>query len=466
MAQVHESRVAQYSCQLVGFSETVVDERGRHVTSRREPAAEECHKYRTAKGVVGMSVDVGDRGPAALGVSPRDLSVIAEDCPSLRFVGRCADIEALNHGDRSKLRPIVDEATNIRVAAMAPPGREVALVLGGNGFVGAHLVARLTREPGIRKVLAAVRSSAEHTVEQRFDQTVRRYRIGEIDRDKVELVEATPTLARFGLPVERYRKWSEEVDLVFNTASSTDYSASYLALRDDWTKSLLRVLQFSVDAKRKHVTYMGSVGSYFYREPADFQRPDSWWYSGYTQMKWVNGALLRWLACSDTFSVTLCESPYVLGATDVGLDPGRLYSWWRIIEIARSAGLIWDGPGMNYAPVDFLVDVLALNASSKSPLWHILPCNPIPYHNELLAELLDLELVDWDQFMDAVSRKISVRHAHSVLSSNIDQLVRLVNEPGAVLPNGYDSSWCDNRRLYSLYLRNIDFRDVRRKVEP
>lgn len=403
-------------------------------------------------------------GPSPIRRPRCGLTLVAEDCQSLKFAGKYADVEALNSGEVQLMQPVIDKLTRSRVAAMAPPSREVAFVFGANGFVGAHLVARLVREPGIERVIAAARPSATQTVQQRFAQTLHDYRIGEIDRSKIDLVEATPTQTYFGLPLRQYQALRADVDLIFNCASSTDYSASYLELRDDWVKSLLRVLQFSIDAKRKHLTYIGSVGAYFYRKPADFRRPDSWWYSGYAQMKWVNGQLLRWLARDDTFSVTLCESPYVLGATDVGLDPGRHYSWWRIIEIARSVGLIWQGPGMNYVPVDVLVDVLTQNASADSPMHRVLPCNPDPYSNELIAELLGVDVVHWSEFMGAVSERISVRHARTVLSANIDELVRIVNAPGALLPVGYDTSWCDNRRLYAMYLKNIAFRDVRRTV--
>lgn len=103
----------------------------------------------TAKGVVGMSVHADDRAASGLDVPETDLAVLTEDCPTLKFRGRFADIEALSAGDSTRLLPIVDETTPIRTAEMASPGREVALVLGSNGFVGAHLAARSTREPGI-----------------------------------------------------------------------------------------------------------------------------------------------------------------------------------------------------------------------------------------------------------------------------------------------------------------------------
>jgi nucleoside-diphosphate-sugar epimerase len=301
-----------------------------------------------------------------------------EDCPSLKFGGKLADIAALRHGDRTALCPTLDNTTRNRLSKMLPPGREVALVLGGNGFVGIHLVARLSREPGLRKVLATVRATPGCTPEQRLKQALARYKITDLNLNRVTLVDVDPTKAMFGLSTERYIALTEEVDMVFNCASSSDYTTSYLELRDDWVKSLFRILQFSIEAKRKHVTYMGSISAYFYQNPSDFHRPNSWWYSGYAQMKWVNGELLRWLARDGSLSVTLCEAPYVFGSTKVGLDPGQHYSWWRIIEIARSIGLIWDGAGMNYTPVDILVEVLTINALLDKPLSRLLPRNPEP----------------------------------------------------------------------------------------
>ncbi len=390
-----------------------------------------------------------------------ELPTLSKDCPSLRFGGKFADLDALSRGDCTALRPVMDDSTRKRLSTAPAPGREVAFVVGGNGFVGAHLVARLSREPRIRKVFTTVRATGEHTPDQRLAHTLELYKIDDVDRDKITILDANPTLAMFGLSADRYRDLAEDVDMVFNCASSSDYSVSYLELRDDWVKSLLRVLQFSAEAKRKHVTYLGSLSSYFYHRPDDFRRPDSWWYSGYAQMKWVNGVLLRWLARDGLLPVTLCEAPYVLGATNVGLDPGRHYSWWRIIEIVRSAGLIWEGPGMNYVPVDVLVDVLTINAFLDTPLPRVLPRNPEPYDNQLLADLLDVKLVSWQRFADEVAQQIPARRVGPLLSSNIDELVRIANRQSPVLPAGYDGSWCDNRRLYDMYLGNIKFRDIR-----
>jgi nucleoside-diphosphate-sugar epimerase len=391
----------------------------------------------------------------------QDFGLLSEDCPSLWFNGKFADLEALNTGNPFALRPVLADEARARLDSLPGHGTSTALVAGGNGFVGAHMVARLSRDPRIRTVLAMVRARDGHDPRERLDETLRKYKVTNLNPEKVDVIDATSVKSRFGLPAARYRELAEDVDLVFNCASSNDYEIPYLGMRDNWVGGLLRLLQFATEGKRKHLTYIGSISSYLYRDPGDFRRPDSWWYSGYTQMKWVNGTLLRWLARDGLLPVTLCPAPHVLGATDFGVDPGKVYSWWRLVEIARSIGLLWKGPGMCYVPVDVLVDALAVNAMADRPLSYLLPRNPVPYENELIADLLGIRLADWPQFVAEARRQVSRIRVAAMVSENCDSLVRIINEPPVTMPPGYDESWCDNRRLYELYLSNIRFRDVR-----
>ncbi|MGU3433969.1 SDR family oxidoreductase [Actinomycetes bacterium M1A6_2h] len=386
-----------------------------------------------------------------------EFTPLTSDSPSLEFSRKYADIAALSAGDPSFLRPRLTDDARANLAGLPPQSNEVALVFGANGFVGAHLVARLSVDPTITTVYAGVRASDGVSAQERFELTLLQYSISDVDRSKIQVIEAVPTLTRFGLDPDSYRFLRRSVDLVFNSASSTDYDSSYLELREDWFASLLRVVQFTLEDRRKHLTYMGSIGAFIYTSPEDFIRPDSWWYSGYCQMKWINGQLLRWLSRDGIASVTLCESPYVLGGTEVGKDPGRVYSWWRAIEVAVSVGAIWDGPGMNYAPVDVLADVLVHNAVADDPMDHLVPSNPTPYDNSLLAELLGIDVVPWEQFIDVVTAKIPYRKVASLLSSDVNDLIYRSNAP-SLLPASYDTSWWDHRKLFTLYLDNIEFR--------
>jgi hypothetical protein len=105
--------------------------------------------------------------------------------------------------------------------------------------------------------------------------------------------------------------------------------------------------------------------------------------------------------------------------------------------------------------------VLTTNVIGSQPLPRLLPRNPVPYDNRLLAELLGLDLVGWPEFVAEAARLVRPIRVNTLLSSNFDELVRITNAPPYVLPLGHDQAWCDNRRLMDMYLRNIEFRDVR-----
>jgi nucleoside-diphosphate-sugar epimerase len=387
---------------------------------------------------------------------PMPLSI---EFPELRFEGKFADVVALDRGDAALLRPDLEPEMRARWSRDGSGAPSTALVLGGNGFVGAHLVAQLSTRPGMDRVWTTIRGSGGDPA-ARLRQTLEQYEVTAVDWDRITVLDGTPTAPRFGLTRREHDRLQDEVDLVFSCASSTDYSVGYLDLRHDWFLSLLRTVQFCATGRPKHLSYVGSIGRFFYQQPADFQRGDSWWYSGYAQMKWVNAQLLLALG-EQGFPVTLCDTHYVLGSTTVGLDPGRSYSWWRAVEVARNVGVIWSGEGMNYVPVDVLVDVLARNATSASPLPRMLPRNVDPYRMDLLADLLKLEVVPWERFEQAAYAR-NARLARVLLSERFDRLLTTINAPEPLFPAGVDLAWSDNRERFEAYLGRLQFRPVKR----
>ncbi|MCP3713518.1 SDR family oxidoreductase [Paraburkholderia sp. CNPSo 3274] len=386
---------------------------------------------------------------------------LTPQCRSLLFPAKMADIAALSSGNRDLLRPQLHPNYQPKTLCDSTNYR-VALVIGSNGFVGAHLAARLSVDQQVEQVLAMVRGTAEITAEQRFAESLTRYQIKPVFLEKIAILNASPTEPYWGLDPGTYAELAEQVRWVFNCASSTEYDLSYLQIRQDWVMSFLQVLQFCTQGVSKHLSYLGSVSARFYENPRDFIRPDSWWYSGYAQMKWVNGQVMRWIANDQLFPVTLCEPSYILGSTSLGVDPGLHYSWWRLIEICKSIQQIWDGEGLNYNPVDILTDALVVNALAKKPKSYLQPCNPVPYNNSLLAELLGCEIVSWETFKKTAQAKISSRRLGRLLEDDCSEIVHRANCP-AVVPDGYPTAWCDNRALLDFYLQNQSFRDVTKK---
>ncbi|MEX3900978.1 SDR family oxidoreductase [Paraburkholderia sp. BR10954] len=164
-----------------------------------------------------------------------------------------ADIVALSSGNPGLLRPQLHPNYQPKPLSDSTSNR-LALVIGSNGFVGAHLTARLSADPQVEHVLAMVRGSPERTAEQRFDEALIRYRIKPAFLEKITILNASPTEPYWGLDRRTYVELAEQVRLVFNCASSTEYDLSYAQIIQDWVMSFLQVLQFCMQGVSKHLS--------------------------------------------------------------------------------------------------------------------------------------------------------------------------------------------------------------------
>jgi hypothetical protein len=130
---------------------------------------------------------------------------------------------------------------------------------------------------------------------------------------------------------------------------------------------------------------------------------------------------------------------------------------WRVFELAKTLGAIWDGPGMNYVPVDVLVESITANSLADRPLNRMLPRNVEAYRTSLWAEQMNIDVVPWRVFVAEVEER-APRVLDSLLSSDIDHLIRIINRPEAVFPEEYKFSWPTNQELFELYFSKIEFR--------
>ncbi|MDX2181732.1 MAG: SDR family oxidoreductase [Bryobacteraceae bacterium] len=333
-------------------------------------------------------------------------------------------------------------------------GRHI-LLFGPTGFVGSHLLHRLLRRPETERVYAIVRPRAGFSGWDRIAATLRKYEMLDSfeNRGKLTLLDGDFSAVSFGLTGDTFDRLASQVDTVIQSAGSTDYLPPYAELRRDWVLGLLGAMQFCFEGRAKQLVYLGSTIAHLFQTREDFQRPDSWWYSGYAQMKWVNQRMMASLA-RQGMRAQVCEAPYVLGSMDVGLDPGYVYSFWRGVAFSAALGVGWDGPLPAFVAVNVLVDAVLENAFSSHPLPVIRPVSSNDLRNADVAAHLDCTTLPWLEFQARISEHATAEQLR-IMPPDFPELVGKGNLP-AIFPPGYKVPLHPRPdELFKLYLTKI-----------
>jgi thioester reductase-like protein len=372
-----------------------------------------------------------------------------------------ADVEMLSAGDASSLPFVISDDAVRRAETTRRKSPRRVLVLGGTGFVGLHLIHRLMLDPAVVEVVAIGRSQAGVGPLERIVAAMGEYHLAteSLPLEKLACVSGEITAPRFGLEAQLYARLSARIDTVFHSASLTDYSKSYRELRADWVEGLYEAIDFCLEGPVKHLTYIGSTIAHLYRGRDDFARPDSWWYSGYAQMKWVNQSILTQLARRG-LPMTVCEAPYVLGSQTVGLDRGLRYTFWRAAAVARALGVLWEGPGMNFAPVDLVVDTVIDNAHRSEPLALVRPRIPEGYTMRSIAGLIGCKVVRWDEFHRVVS-SIPLEAVRRIFPPDLPEILAKTNFDPIFPTERLANSLPSPADLMKLYLARLDLDGAR-----
>ncbi len=370
------------------------------------------------------------------------------------FSSKFADIVALDRGDERFLRPVVPE--RLREGDLRPDTRrswgENVLVLGGNGFIGIHLIERLLRDPKVAQVTALVRPCRTSPPRSKIEAALCAYGLdrGIARNERLRIVPGFPMRKRFGLRAAQYRDLSEEVDTIFHAAGSTSYTASYLSFRPRWVLGIFHLLHFALDRRVKQLCYVGSTITHLYREREDFQRPDSWWFSGYAQMKWVIQGMLRHLQGMG-MRISVCEAPYVLGGIERARDPGLHYSFWRMALLVKRLGVMWSGQFPAFVPVDLLVDALVRNIGHARLEPLIRPIFPGDPTMEDLSGVFGCRVVAWERFLAALQRTVSQRYLR-MFPPDMLELIERTNLPPIFPEGGSPRSLPSVEVLFARYL--------------
>ena len=251
--------------------------------------------------------------------------------------------------------------------------------------------------------------------------------------------------------------------MVFHFASDTDYQLGYADFRDNFALKNLDILTFCNTGKAKAVHYVCSTIAALFDVPSAIDRQDIWWHSGYSKTKWVNSHIYH-QAAEQGIEACVYKPPYIVGSTQLGIDPGYHYSYWRMIIELMRIGTVWEGEFFQVIPVDVLTQILVRNAFSEQPRRLTVPSLPTVSTDEI-ADLLGCKRVSFDDFLSKALT--GFRKTERIMLADLDYESILNTN---LMPSGIDDDIMGAMPSYADVLqRGLQQKDVQRwvrKVRP
>lgn len=124
------------------------------------------------------------------------------------------------------------------------------LLTGTTGYVGVHLLERLlqTTEAVIHCPVRAVTSTL---AEERLRRVVSRYELRITNWSRIRVYAGDLAEPLLGLPAGQYAALSQDVDVIYHSASAANFIQSYSFMRRDNVEGLRQLIHFAADTRVK-----------------------------------------------------------------------------------------------------------------------------------------------------------------------------------------------------------------------
>lgn len=137
------------------------------------------------------------------------------------------------------------------------------LLTGATGFVGAHLLAELLRTTDAA-LYCLVRGGAETPPMRRLEAVLQRYRIAlnASQHARIHIVPGNVAEHDFSLTPAAYRALSQDIDLVYHSASAVNFIQPYSYMKRDNVQGLREIIRFAAHTRTKPLMLLSTISVY------------------------------------------------------------------------------------------------------------------------------------------------------------------------------------------------------------
>lgn len=297
------------------------------------------------------------------------------------------------------------------------------LLTGATGFVGIHLLAELLATTSA-VVHCLVRARDAAAGRARIEAKLREYDLHP-KTDDMARVRAWPsdiTQTRFGMSASDYAELSDEIDVVYHSASAVNFIQPYSYMKKINVDGLLQVVAFAGNRRTKALVMLSTISVYSWghrftgktsmTEADDIDQnlgavlEDI----GYTRSKWVMEKIAD-LAAQRGLPLMTFRLGYATFHSETGVSAD--YQWWgRLVKTCLARGTVPDLHDLRegLSTVDYMTKALAYISRKPEALGRKFNLINSPGTNLTLLEFfarlnrdfgLNLRIVPFHEWLDS-----------------------------------------------------------------
>lgn len=267
---------------------------------------------------------------------------------------------ALPSEDREPIRALQDDIylpAGITIDPYYDPRQISApraiLLTGATGFIGSHLLAELLNTTRA-EIFCLVRASSQQQASQRLQERLQRYHIAlkPEQRARISVVMGNIADDKFALNDEQYAALSQQVDIVYHSASAVNFIQPYSYMKHDNVGGLREVIRFTTHQRTKPLMLLSTISVYSWghlhtgkrvmleSDDIDQNLPAVITDIGYVRSKWVMEKIAD-LAASQGLPLMTFRLGYATSHSQTGVSAS--YQWWgRLVKTCIDSGTVPD----------------------------------------------------------------------------------------------------------------------------
>jgi amino acid adenylation domain-containing protein/thioester reductase-like protein len=220
---------------------------------------------------------------------------------------------------------------------------------GATGFIGAHLLAELLATTRA-ELYCLVRNRTQISLQQRLDKILSRYQISlsTDQRMRIHLIAGDVAEHDFALSPTHYRELSQQVDVIYHSASAVNFIQPYSYMKRDNVQGLREIIRFAAHQRTKPLMLMSTISVYSWghlhtgkrvmleSDDIDQNLPAVITDIGYVRSKWVMEKIAD-LAAAKGLPLMTFRLGYATCHSRTGVSAS--YQWWgRLVKTCIASG--------------------------------------------------------------------------------------------------------------------------------